>query len=382
MRTRVAQFDLQIPTDIWGLEGYGRALVLIRDAGEPLGHLSIPLRGKSVLAANELRQLASDNLEKITTPRKPPAQVSEPAITVVVCTRDRPLSLQRCLESLKRLRYQNFEVVVVDNASEGVDIRARVLRTPFRYVREERQGLDWARNRGLMEARNEIVAYTDDDAQVDEGWLQGIARGMQRSEVDCVTGLVCPSELETPAQLIFEQYGGMGKGLTEKLFDPTQMTPHDLIATHAIGVGANMAFRREALLKLGGFDVHLDVGTASNGGGDLDMFHRTLASGRAIWYEPTALVWHQHRRLMPGLHTQIYNNGRAFGCYLLKLATSRTLARTDVMHFAIQWIGSWLLGSLIRGGPGRSFMLVASEICGCVSSPWAYRKTYQKFPKF
>src|ERR1019366_2954676 len=165
--------------------------------------------------------------------------------------------------------------------------------------------------------------------------------------------------------------------LKARVFDPAELLPAVLIAAHSLGVGANMAFRREALLQLGEFDVHLDVGTPSNGGGDLDIFHRALAAGRIIGYEPNALVWHQHRRSLPGLHTQVYNNGRAFGCYLLKIASNRTIARTEVARFAAKdWIGAWLLGSLFRNEPGRTTTLIAAEFWGALHSPWAYWKTY------
>jgi cellulose synthase/poly-beta-1,6-N-acetylglucosamine synthase-like glycosyltransferase len=175
----------------------------------------------------------------------------------------------------------------------------------------------------------------------------------------------------------------MGKGFASSIFNPAKMLPGELITSYRLGVGANMAFRRNALMRIGGFDVHLDVGTPSNGGGDLDIFHRIMASGGIIRYEPCALVWHQHRRSMPALHKQIYNNGRAFGCYLMKLASNRSVARGPLAAFAVKdYIGRWLLGSLIKGGPGRTPMLIAAEMLGALHSPWAYWKTYRRLPLF
>ena len=382
MRTRVAQFDLGSPADIWGMEGYKAADVLVRDAGVPLGRLTIRVGpGQGVLTADELRQHAKDAGMVRASQDILYSLPDKPAISVVVCTRDRTLVLQRCLKSLRALRYENHEVLIVDNASRGCETKELVAKTSFRYLREDRPGLDWARNCGLQAAVNEIVAYTDDDVRVDPDWLRGIANGFRDPRVACVNGLVCPLELETPAQILFEQYGGMGKGFTSKEFDPSKMQLRELIASHTAGVGANMAFRREDLLQLGGFDVHLDVGSPSHGGGDLDIFHRILVAGKIIRYEPTAVVWHQHRRSIPGLHTQVYDNGRAFGCYLLKVATTRTAARSNVAKFAINdWIGGWLLGSVFRGKPGRTPMLVASELWGALNSPWAYWRTFERIP--
>ena len=62
------------------------------------------------------------------------------------------------------------------------------------------------------------------------------------------------------------------------------------------GTGANMAYRRSLFDKIGYFDPALDVGTATNGGGDLEMFFRVLKEGYVLVYEPRAVVRHRHRR--------------------------------------------------------------------------------------
>jgi glycosyltransferase involved in cell wall biosynthesis len=374
----VGEFELLVPKAIWGVDGYTRAAVLFRHGSVPIGWLILPTRHASVLTADQLRQTAEESDVIHFTEHADVAMHSNPFISVIVCTRDRPLSLRRCLESLKSLRYDNYEVLVVDNASRSDETKDVVAETPFRYLREQRPGLDWARNCGLRAATGDIVAYTDDDVRVDANWLNGIAHGFRDPEVSCVTGLICPLELQTDAQVLFEDNGGMNKGLWPKVFDPAKLKAKELIAAHFCGVGANMAFRRRVLLDLEGFDVHLDVGTPSHGGGDLDIFHRTLHAGKIIRYEPNALVWHQHRRSMPALHKQFYDNGRAFGCYLLKILSNRTASIAGVVElFSIGWLGSWLL---FGKRAGRRPMLVAAEFLGVLHSPWAYWKTYRRIP--
>jgi len=381
LRIRVAQFDLQAPEDIWGTEGYAAADILVRSRGVPLGRLRVPLQDVDMLTKERVSKLAEGFSAAGSEVLTFEGLTYQPGISVVVCTRDRPIALRHCLSSLQELSYSNFEVLIVDNASRTDETKDLVATTPFCYLREDRPGLDWARNRGLLAASNNLVAYTDDDVQVDPGWLKGIALGFTDPQVACITGLVCPLELETPAQDLFEEYGGMGKGFAPRIFQPAKMLPRELIASHSSGVGANMAFRRDFLIRQGGFDVHLDVGTPSSGGGDLDVFHRTMANGGVIRYEPLALVWHHHRRSLPGLHKQVYNNGRAFGCYLMKTASNRSVARGALAAFAAKhWIGGWLIGSLVKGGPGRTPMLVAAEMLGALSSPWAYWKTYGRLP--
>lgn len=377
MRIRVGEFDLRDPRPLWGLHGYGGAQVLVRDGGQPMGWIRLPRAYlRDVLDEDALRQAIREQLPKL--PQRDLAEPHTlPPISVVVCTRDRPLALRGCLEALSLLRYPAFEVIVVDNASRGPETRELVKAAGFRYEREDRPGLDPARNCGWRAARYDIVAYTDDDARVDPEWLTGFARGYSDPTTSCVTGLICPLELESPAQRQFENYGGMGKGFRPREFRPAEMKQAAVLAAHAVGVGANMSYRRNVLEKLGGFDPHLDVGTPSNGAGDLDMLHRMLAGGYTVRYEPSAMVWHQHRRITAGLYRQICNNGRAFGCYLIKAGATRSVPRAELARFAVRdWIGGWLLPSLILGRTGRGLAL--AECWGVLQAPYAYLKTYGK----
>ncbi|MGH2521106.1 MAG: glycosyltransferase [Anaerolineales bacterium] len=304
-----------------------------------------------------------------------------PPISVVVCTRDRAQLLRACLAALARLDYPAYEVIVVDNASRDDSTARAVAATPFRYVREEHPGLDWARNRGAAEARYDIVAYVDDDAQADPGWLGGLAGAFAGPNVAAATGLVLPLELETRAQQLFEEYSGMGKGAQPRLFQRDSMRPRELAAAHRVGVGANMAFRRNVFDTIGTFDTALDVGTPSGGGGDLDMFHRILVAGLAIRYEPAAVVRHQHRRDMPGLRHQLYNNGRSFGVYLIKVWRSRSLDRRVVARYALGWFGGWVLARFIKGLLWLErfpLPLLWAELWGACSAPWAYTATYHR----
>jgi glycosyltransferase involved in cell wall biosynthesis len=281
-----------------------------------------------------------------------------------------------------RLSYPEFEVIVVDNAPSSGASRAIVLETPFRYICEERTGLNWARNCGARAATNEIIAFTDDDALADERWLWGIARGFGRSEVMAVAGLVLPAELETRAQRLYECYGtGMSRGLDARRFVPATLRARDLIETHRIGVGANMAFRRKFLERLGGFDTALDAGTPAGGAGDLDMFHRILAAGAEIGYEPSALVRHRHRDTVEALRQQLYDNGKSYGVYLRKLWQTHALPRRRLLAYvAAVWM-PWLIGRIMRGIAGRHRLpvpLLWAEFAGFMHSGRAYRQTYRR----
>jgi glycosyltransferase involved in cell wall biosynthesis len=386
--TLVAEYDLAHPPQmIWGVEGHNDAIVLICRAGRPLQVVELELDpGSGALTRERIEQaiglesVAALHAQKVGM-RSCPA--TRPPFTVAVCTRERPCSLERCLAALRRLDYPHFEVVVVDNASRDEATREVVAQAGslFRYVREQTPGLNWARNRAVAEAGHDLIAFCDDDAQASPGWLAAIADALADPQVAAVTGLVLPMELVTRAQRLFEQYGhGMCKGFVPHRFHGPSLTAHQLIQAQAVGVGANMAFRRGTFDAIGGFDTALDVGTPALGGGDLDFFHRILAAGLTIQYEPAAWMRHQHRRDYDALRQQLYANGVAFGVYLQKIARSGRFSTAEVRKYAMCW-GKWLIGRsakscLRKGRLPRA--LVWAELAGAIRSIGAYRATLRE----
>jgi len=384
---RTAAFD--------ACERFAEVRLLVRMKGRPIGWLTVREPGPGISAERlhaELKAQLGVAVQRCALRRRLEGGLlrseATPPVSVVVCTRDRTDSLARCLESLLAVRYPSYEIIVVDNAST-TDATARLVTAVresdsrandlLRLVREDRPGLDWARNRGLAEARHEIVAYTDDDVRVDPGWLGAIANAFAHDDVQLVTGLVVPAELATDAQVIFEDwYGGMGKGMRAKVFRPEWLDARTRLGAHHLGVGANMALRRAWLVRLGGFDTALDVGTPSRGGGDLDIMHRTLAAGGVARYEPTAIVWHYHRREMQALRRQLRDNGRAFGVYLLSRWSRHERPRSAVARYAAGTWLAWMIGRIPRRLLKRERLplpLQAEEWLGAVQAPWAWRAT-------
>jgi len=390
---RVLEIDLAAPiAPIPGCAGYAAARILVRLRGEPLGWVTIEEPGEVIPAERVREALAGQLAGPIHNAALSAGFAAEagagarslPPISVVVCTRDRPDSMAHCLLALLALDYPAFEIVVVDNAPMSDATMRLVASHPVRYVREDRPGLDWARNRGIAESRHGIIAFTDDDVRVDAGWLRAIATAFGAPEVMLVTGLICPAELETEAQIVFEyQYGGMGKGCREWWSRRDLLTPAQLIGTHHLGAGANMACRREIFERAGRFDTALDVGTPSHGGGDLDMFYRVLAAGGTARYEPRAIVWHAHRRELPALRRQLRDNGRAFGVYLLtrffeRRTADAALTRLAVVRYTVfVWL-QWLAGRVVRRFRRRETLplpMQSQELAGVLEAPFAYFAT-------
>ena len=373
----------------------GAQWVLVRLHGTPLGFVTPPETGCAAQALRELalrelavpiaRHLAADSIGSRDTRSNPLASLTAPCprrsaspaavVTVAVCTRDRAGYLAGCLDALMSLDYprERLDLLVVDNAPADAATRDLVARYPrVRYICEPRPGLDWARNRAVREARGDIIAFTDDDVSVDARWVNAIAAAFaEEPHAMCVTGLVVPDEIDTPAQALFEAYGGFGRGFDRSVhrIAPGESAARKYGGTGRFGTGANMAFRRAFFHREGGFDPALDVGTPASGGGDLEMFFRVLKTGHALVYEPAAMVRHRHRRDYASLRTQLTNNGIGFYSYLVRTLHVYPAERLGVLRLGVWWWWRWnvwrVLQSLVRP---RTFPvdLAVAELKGSV----------------
>jgi GT2 family glycosyltransferase len=230
-----------------------------------------------------------------------------PPASVIICTRDRPDQLARCLVSFKDQTVVPSEVIVIDNASVDDRTRNVALKAGVRYIREDRPGLDIARNTGAAVASCPILVYTDDDTVLHPAWLERMVAAFDDPAIWAVTGQVLPAELETAAQAVFEKaWGGLGKGYERRDYGPAfyEQTRRKGCPAWEIGAGASMAFRREVFDRLGGFDERLDVGAAGCSG-DSEYWHRILCAGGVCRYEPSAVLYHYHQREFEGLARQL-----------------------------------------------------------------------------
>ena len=257
------------------------------------------------------------------------ALATAPFFSVVICTRDRPEQLASCLRCVGQQDYPSFEVLVVDNAPTTEEVRtlvgAGLHRVPLRYIREPRAGLSWARNAGAAAASGEIIAYLDDDDEPDRHWLAGLAAGFsQARDIGCVSGIVLPARLDTPAQEWFEELGGhsKGRGFSRAIF-AAGGPQSPLFPLPPFGVGANMAFRKEVLAAIGAFDIALGAGTPACAGEDTLALTMVLLAGYRIAYEPAALMRHHHREDLDGLGDQVEGYGIGLTAYYAALLRHR-----------------------------------------------------------
>lgn len=378
MHYRLSEIEVTRPLPaIEFAAGDAGAALLLRCQGRPIGFLMRENEGKRTWApeylspwiGNELKTKIVEELirDEFASPR---ANVPFPSLSVAICTRDRSATLDRCLHSVLPLQQKNgFELLVVDNAPSD-DATENLVKElhGVRHVLEPRPGLDFARNRAWMEATGDLIAYLDDDVIVDAGWLSGLQEAWaENSDAAGFTGLVMPLALDTAAQVLFEKRDGFRRGFDKKRF-AKHMRGNPLYPCGAgiFGAGCNMAFRREVLRAIGGFDEALDTGGPLAGGGDLDIFYRIIRAGHVLVYEPSYMVFHEHRESESALRRQYYSWGLGFMAFVEKSYRNDPPQRTQFRRLVIWWIGDQV-SQLIKALHGKHvlpFSMVCAEFFG------------------
>jgi glycosyltransferase involved in cell wall biosynthesis len=224
-----------------------------------------------------------------------------PRVSVVICAYNAERTIEECLESLGRLRYPDYEVIVVDDGSTD-QTRAIAERYPaFRLISQPNMGLSFARNVGIRAATAEIVAFTDADCAADPDWLTFLVRRLVSEEFAAVGGPnLPPPEDHWVPEAVARSPGG-----------PTHVLITDWEAEHV--PGCNMAFWRRQLLEVGAFDPIFRTA-----GDDVDVCWRLQNAGHRIGFAAAALVWHRRRHTVRNYLTQQAGYGRAEGMLYFK----------------------------------------------------------------
>ena len=393
-------------------ERFVAARVLVRLHGRPLGELHLPLPPGGIAAADLVAivdaelgaplaaHLAADGLgtqpvsaADLAPLDAPPctwqsrlaAVASEPPlVSVVVATCRRAERLLRTLRTLAAQTYPHFEALVVDNcpSEPGAEKAVQALGDPrFRHLVEATPGASRARNLGVRAARGEVVACTDDDVDADPDWLGNLAVPFYEDPgIACVTGLILPASLDSEAEQLFEQFGGFAKGYSARTFSGTDTEHGPLYPYNAglFGSGASAAFRRDALLAVGGFPVDLGPATTARGGEDLDVYLSLLFAGHRLRYEPAAVVRHEHRIGRKALAHQIHSYGIGLSAMVTKRVLASPAERRAVLR-ALPAAVRYVLASDSAKNAEKSAAypkrLTALELAGLAYGPIAYLRS-------
>jgi glycosyltransferase involved in cell wall biosynthesis len=231
----------------------------------------------------------------------PPTPPRVPMVSVVICAYNAERTMRPCMESLRRLKYPNYEVVVVDDGSRDRTAEIAMEFPEFRLIRQSNKGLSVARNVGLFAARGEIIAYTDSDCVVDPDWLTLMVRAMVAGGFDGCGG---------------PNYAPHEEGRVEGCVAAAPGAPcHVLVADDRAEhlAGCNMVFTKAALVAVGGFDAQF-----TSAGDDVDICWRVLDAGLTLGYCPSAFVWHFRRNTVKAYYGQQRGYGRAEAALYLK----------------------------------------------------------------
>jgi glycosyltransferase involved in cell wall biosynthesis len=265
-----------------------------------------------------------------------------PHITVVVCTRDRRALLEQCLTALRKQVYRDFEVLVVDNAP-CEPARDICVRLGARYVVEPLAGLTHARNAGARAARGELIAYTDDDAVPDCGWLDALAAEFRDPTIAAVTGSIRYFKArENSREMSGEEATHAVRPRAR--FHCSRSGWFTRAVLGGVGDGGNMAFRR-ALFDRHRFDDRLGRGRVLEGGDEHVMFASVISHGHIIAHCPEAVVRHPSAGTRWAQRAERVRAERTSIAYLLFLWLEFPLHRGEIARFVLRALGRRLSGT-------------------------------------
>ena len=255
-------------------------------------------------------------------------------LSVMICTRNRAASLQATLNALFRLvpdlKY-DYEVIVVDNGSTDTTrlVVAEVIAAlptrhygRLRYCHEPRPGLSNARNAALRTAQGDVLVFIDDDIWPATNWLDEICKEFTADPDLCLLG----------GRVLLAQASLQPVGIVISNERQTLTTPDGA----AMVIGANIAFRREVLGKIGGFDPRLGAGGAFAAAEDVDFMYRAMKAGYKLLYAPNVTVYHNHDRTTHEQACKLeYNYGQGAVAYFMKHILKGDLFAIKVAYWSL-----------------------------------------------
>jgi glycosyltransferase involved in cell wall biosynthesis len=237
-------------------------------------------------------------------------------LSIVICTYNRANLLLDCLNSLapQSAQSEQYEVIIVDNNSKDQTLEvARSFTEQYpniRYVKEDNQGLSYARNRGRREARGEYIAYVDDDCRIPDQWV-ATADKIIRHIYPGVFGGPYYAFYDTRKPIWFKDtYGSHDHGGQPRFLSDREYLD-----------GGNVCFRRTILESLGGFDPNLGMkGEEVAYGEETALLRRMRATmpKELVYYDPSLYVYHRvdaKKMVLSGIMQQRFAGGRC--SYLL-----------------------------------------------------------------
>ena len=295
-----------------------------------------------------------------------------PSCTVVVCTRERPDSLNACLQALSALDYPCFEVLVVNNGRSNDATADIAARWGAHYAVEHEVGLSRARNRGARLCNTEVVAFLDDDAVPEPDWLTKLANEFRDPAVIVVTGRMIPLMGETGLESDVLRAGSVPD---RRVVDRSTPAWFELANFGGLGDGGSMAFRRAAFDVWPGFDERLGRGAALDASEEHYAFFCLLDRGYRAVFTPEAIGHHPLPRTLADMRTRCLRDLTASTAYFTFLFVEQPRYRWRVLKYVLEamrnkqrkWRGD-------TGSDSRHPVPWWRGLRACLSGPLLYAK--------
>ena len=217
-----------------------------------------------------------------------------PLVSIIVCSYNGAKTLAACLESLGKLNYPSYEIILVDDGSTDNTAQIAAEFPNVQYIHQENHGLSIARNTGAAAAKGDVFAYTDSDCMADADWLYYLIGTLVSGDYAGVGG----PNVSPPARNWIQACVAAAPG------GPSHVLLTDTIAEHV--PGCNMAWYRWAFESVGGFDPEYH-----KAGDDVDFCWRVQQAGHDVAFSPTAIVWHYRRFTLSAFRKQQQGYGEA-----------------------------------------------------------------------
>jgi glycosyltransferase involved in cell wall biosynthesis len=217
--------------------------------------------------------------------------------SVVIPTFNRASDLRKTLDSLSRIATTSeWEAIVVDNNSTD-DTRAAVEESvstfpvDLRYLFEPEQGRSAALNAGILVARGEVIATTDDDVEVEPDWLDRAGEALETLDCDYVGGKVLPVWPAARPDWIPDHGGKQWAVIAVLDYGPEPL--QFFTRAHRVPIGVNMAFRKSAFDRAGLWSNRVGRKKGTLLGQEVrEWMLRARAAGLRGYYIPSMVVHH------------------------------------------------------------------------------------------
>jgi glucosyl-dolichyl phosphate glucuronosyltransferase len=285
-------------------------------------------------------------------------------LTAAICTYNREKYLPQIFESIRKqtLSVDQFEVVLINNNSPGnTEELCGVFKSnnptiAFHYFEEFQQGLSYARNRAIDEAKGDLITFLDDDAFIEPNYFEVLVREFSGNKnINALGG-----------KILLHYEDGMpsweNKYLNSILGFFDMGNEEKFLTSPNYPRGSNMAFRISIFKEIGQFDTNFGrTGGNMMGGEEKELFNRIYKSGTLVKYVPSAVVYHcvpmerttskfvKTQAIGVGYSQQLSSKKEGFLIYLKALVAE-----------LLKWAASFglSLGYLFSGKLGRSKMLL------------------------